>query len=133
MKRVTAAIAIALTTATFTPAEAQLSTNLQFRTPLNYRFSVQPKSHVFAYNQQRHPQGWRHRHRTQFLPVLAGPAVIYQNGDIEIPPANQFASSIPAPLAQPVLHRVGETGGCGLQQVGVPGSQGRTTVNIWRC
>ena len=24
-------------------------------------------------------------------------------------------------------------GGCGLQQVGVPGSQGRTTVNIWRC
>jgi hypothetical protein len=131
MKRVTAAIAIALTTATFTPAEAQLSTNLQFRTPLNYRFSVQ--SHVFAYNQQRHRHGWRHRHRTQFLPVLAGPAVIYQNGDIEIPPANELTASVPPPVAQPAVYRAGETGGCGLQQVGVPGSHGRTTVNVWRC
>lgn len=133
MKRVTAAVAIALSTAAFSPAEAQFGTNLQFNTPLNYRFSVQPKSHVFAYNRQRHHHGWRHRHRTQFLPVLAGPAVIYQNGDIEIPRAEELTASVPTPVARPVVYRLGETGGCGLQQVGVPGSQGRTTVNIWRC
>lgn len=132
MKRMTAAIAIALCTVAFSPAEAQFGTNLQFNRPLNYRFSVQPKSHVFAYNRQRHHNAWRHRHRTQFLPVLAGPAVIHQNGDIEIPPAQELTASVP-PVTNPVVYRLGETGGCGLQQVGVPGSNGRTTVNIWRC
>jgi hypothetical protein len=131
MKRMTAVIAIMLSAASFTPAEAQLATNLQFRTPLNYRFSVQPKSHVFFYNRKHHHHGWRHRHR-QFLPVLAGPAVIYQNGDIGIPPEDDFTASVPA-IVQPVVYRLGETGGCGRQQVSVPGGQGRTTVNIWRC
>jgi hypothetical protein len=131
MKRVTAAIAIALSAASFSPAEAQLGTNLQFRTPLNYRFSVQPRSHVFFYNRQRHR--WHHRHRKQFLPVLAGPAVIYQNGDIGIPPEEEYTASVPVPVVQPVVYRIGETGGCGVQRVNVPGSRGRTNVNIWRC
>ena len=132
MKPVTAAIAIALCTMSFSGAEAQLSTNLQFRTPLNYRFSVQPKSHVFYYNRRHHP-GWRHRHRKQYLPVLAGPAVIYQNGDIGVPPEEEFTASVPAPLVQPVVYRRGDSGACGVQQVNVPGSHGRTNVNIWRC
>jgi hypothetical protein len=137
MKRVTAAIAIALAALSFTsmsstPAEAQ-ALNLQFKTPLNYRFSVQPKSHVFAYNRHRHHHGWRHRHRAHALPVLAGPAVIYQNGDIGIPPEDEYTASVPAPAAQPVVYRLGEIAGCGLQQVSVPGSKGRTSVNIWRC
>ena len=132
MKRVTAAIAIALSTVAFSAAEAQVP-NRQFQQPLNYRFSVQPKSHVFFYNRQHH-HGWRHRHhRRQFLPLLAGPAIIYQNGDIGVPPA--YTGSIPAvpTVATPVVYRLGQNGGCGRQQVNVPGSQGRTTVNIWRC
>jgi len=136
MKRVTAAIAIALaalsfTPMSFTPAEAQVP-NLQFQTPLNYRFSVQPKSHVFAYN-RRHHHGWRHRHRAHVLPIITGPAVIYQNGDIGIPPEDEYTASVPAPVAQPVVYRLGETSGCGVQQVNVPGSKGRTSVNVWRC
>lgn len=132
MKRMTAALAIVLCAASFTPAEAQLSTNLQFQTPLNYRFSVQPRSHVFSYN-RRHHHGWRHRHRKPYLAGFAGPTVIYQNGDIAIPPEDDYVASIPAPAAQPVVYRIGETGACGIQQVNVPGRQGRATVNIWRC
>jgi len=132
MKRVTAAIAIALSAVSFSPAEAQ-APNLQFQTPLNYRFSVQPRSHVFFYNRNRHHHAWRHRHhRRQVLPVLAGPAVIYQNGEIGIPP-QIITGSIPAPSVQPVIYRLGSTGGCDRQQVHVPGSKGRTAVNVWRC
>jgi hypothetical protein len=135
MKRVTAAIAIALSAVSFSPAEAQLNPNLQFRTPLNYRFSVQPKSHVFAYNRHRHPRHhhrhWRHHHR-DYLPLLAGPAVIYPNGDIGIPPLRDLTPAVPT-TAQPVVYRVGENEKCGVQKVSVPGSQGTTTVNIWRC
>ncbi len=84
MKRMTAAIAIALSAAAFEPAVAQVP-NLQFQTPLNYRFSVQPKSLVF-FRDRRHRHGWHHRHpRRQFLPLLAGPAVIYRNGET-VPP-----------------------------------------------
>ena len=137
MKRVTAAIAIALAALSFTPASiapaAAQALNLQFQTPLNYRFSVLPKSHVFAYNRHRPHRGWRHRHRAQVLPVLAGPAVIYQNGDIGLPPEEEYTASVPGPVAQPVVYRLGETAGCGLQQVSVPGSKGRTSVNVWRC
>lgn len=132
MKRMTAAIAIALCAASipFAAAEAQVP-NLQFRTPLNYRFSVLPRSHVFAYNRQQHP-GWRHRHhRALFLPRLAGPAVLYQNGEIGIPP--EAPSAIPATPVQPVVYRIGETGSCNRQQVNVPSSSGRSSVNIWRC
>ncbi len=136
MKRMTAAIAIAFAALSFTPVsitptEAQ-ALNLQFRQPLNYRFSVQPKSHVFAYN-RRHHHGWRHRHRAQVLPVLTGPMVIYQNGDIGLPPEDEYTASVPAPAAQPVVYRRGETAGCGVQQVNVPGSKGLTSVNVWRC
>ena len=132
MKRMTAALAIAFCAVSFTPAEAQLSTNLQFQTPLNYRFSVQPRSHVFSYN-RRHHHGWRHRHRKPFLSGFAGPAVIYQNGDIRVPPQEDYTASAPAPVAQPVVYRIGEAGACGIQQVNVPGRRGRATVNIWRC
>ncbi len=132
MKRMTAAIAIALSAASFSPAEAQ-APNLQFQAPLNYRFSVQPKSHVFFYNRNRHHHGWRHRHpRGPSLPLPAGPAVIYQNGEIEIPPQT-IASSLAASVVQPVVYRIGGTGGCDRQQVHVPGSQGGATVNVWRC
>jgi len=132
MKRMTAAIAIALSAMSFSPAEAQ-APNLQFQTPLNYRFSVQPRSHVFFYNRDRHHHAWRHRyHHRQALPVLAGPAVIYQNGEIGIPP-QIITGSIPAPSVQPVIYRLGSMGGCDRQQVHVPGSKGRTAVNVWRC
>ncbi len=128
MKRVTAAAAIALSLGANAPADAQVP-NRQFQTPLNYRFSVMPRSHVFSYNRQRPPHGSRHRHHAHYLPALAGPAVIYQNGEVGIPPS--AAPAVPA-FAQPVVYRIGETG-CGLQQVVVEGSRGRTGVNIWRC
>ena len=132
MKRVTAAIAIALSAVSFTPAEAQ-APNLQFRQPLNYRFSVLPKSHVFAYNRRPH-HGWRHHHhRRQFLSGFHGPIVIYQNGDIGILPEQDYVGSVPGPVAQPVVYRLGQSSGCDRQQVSVPGSKGRTTVNIGRC
>lgn len=132
MKRVTAAIAIALSTASFTPAEAQFGTNLQFRTPLNYRFSVLPKSHVFQYNRHRH-HAWRYRGgRIAGLPVLRGPAVIYESGEIGVPPPAAVIPT-PAPGVQPVVYRIGERGGCGREQLQVPGSNGRTTINVWRC
>jgi hypothetical protein len=133
MKKVAAAIVVLLSASVFSPATAQVP-NRQFQQPLNYRFSVLPKSHVFFYNRHRHHHGWRHRHhRRQYLPVLAGPAVIYQNGDIGVPPA--YTGSVPSVpvVATPVVYRIGEPSGCGRQQVSVPGSQGRTTVNIWRC
>lgn len=131
MKWMTAAFAIALCTLGFagTAAEAQ-TTSLQFRAPLNYRFPVMPRSHVFSHHRHRHPGWHRHHRRAQYLPVFRGPAVIYQNGEIGIPPENPAP---PLPVAWPVVHRLGETGGCDLQQLDVPGSRGRTTVNVWRC
>lgn len=131
MKRMTAALMFVLTAAASSPAEAQFGTNLQFRTPLNYRFSVQPRSHVFGYNQQQRHH-WRYANRAHFYPGLRGPAVIYQNGEIGIPPEQQYTAAVPV-VANPVVYRVGQTGSCGLQQVNVPGSSGRTSVNIWRC
>jgi hypothetical protein len=134
MNRLTAAFAIALCALGLsgTAAQAQ-TTSLQFRAPLNYRFPVLPRSHTFSYNRTRHPGWHRHRHhRRAFLPAFAGPAVIYQNGEIGIPPEHDV-DTLPAPAAQPVVYRIGETGGCGLQRLQVPGSHGRTTVNVWRC
>jgi hypothetical protein len=135
MKRMTAVFMFALAVAISSPAEAQFGTNLQFRTPLDYRFSVQPRSHVFGYNRQQHRHHWRYANRAHFYPGLRGPAVIYQNGEIGIPPEQQYTASLPAApvVANPVVYRVGQTGSCGLQQVSVPGSNGRTSVNIWRC
>jgi hypothetical protein len=134
MKRMTAAFVFVLAAAASSPAEAQFGTNLQFRTPLNYRFSVQPRSHVFGYNQQHHRHHWRYANRAHFYPGLRGPAVIYQNGEIGIPPEDYTASVPAAPvIATPVVYRIGQTGSCDVQQVHVPGSKGRTAINIWRC
>jgi hypothetical protein len=131
MKRVTAAIALALSAAAFEPATAQ-APNLQFQTPLNYRFSVMPKSHVFSYNRRPHHH-WHHRHHARFYPAMRGPAVIYQNGEIGIPPEQAVTPPAVSVVATPVVYRIGETGGCGRQQLTVPGSKGRTTINVWRC
>lgn len=131
MKRVTAAIAIALCAASFSGAEAQ-TTSLQFQTPLNYRFPVMPRSHVFNYGRRPHHAG-HHRRYAHFLPGFRGPAVIYRNGEIGIPPEDGLTATTPQPVAQPVVYRLGESGGCGLQQLNVPGDRGRTTVNVWRC
>ena len=104
----------------------------RFNQPLNYRFPVLPRSYVF--NARTHRHGWRHRHhRHRFvgLPVISGPAVIYQNGEIEVPNDNDITGALPV---QPVLYRVGTPGRCDVQSVNVPSSErGRTTVNIWRC
>jgi hypothetical protein len=142
MKRVTAAIAIALSAASFSHAEArdtQVAANAApFRAysvnrPLNYRFPVLPRNHSFV-NRNHHHHHWHRRHRYfQPLPALAGPVVIYQNGEIGIPPEEEFTGAIPQVPVQPVIHRLGVSGACGLQRVNVPGSHGRTTVNIWRC
>lgn len=137
-----AALLSALTAfATAVPASAKdaaIAANAQpFRAyginrPLNYRFPVLPRNHSFN-TQRQHRHGWRHRHhRYGGLPVLRGPAVIYQNGEIGYPDDREDITAT-VPAAQPVVHRVGDTGQCNVQQVRVPGSQGRTTVNIWRC
>ncbi len=144
MKRVAAAaaIAFAVSIAAFYAAEtnrAQAASNPPpFRAhgmnrPLDYRFPVTPRNYSFA--NRRYHHGWHHRRRFQPLPALAGPMVIYQNGEIGIPPQEEFTGSIPRVQipVQPVVHRIGETGACNVQQVNVPGSVGRTTVNIWRC
>lgn len=135
MKKLTAAIAIAFFVLSGASAQAQFSMNPQFRTPLNHRSPATPRSHVFAPRHHRHHAHRRHhRHRIfQPLPILAGPAVIYRNGDIEIPPEHEITGAVEPPVAEPVVYRLGESGGCDLQQVNVPGSHGRTTVNIWRC
>lgn len=129
MKRAITAFAIFLSAAAFSSgAQAQL-TNLQFRQPLNYRFPVVPPRNV--YNPYRPPYDYRQRNRrAQFLPRLTGPAIVYQNGEIGIPPDPAYE---PPMIAHPVVHRIGSTGGCDVQHVQVPGSRGRTSVNIWRC
>ena len=101
--------------------------------PLNYRFPVLPRNHSFHARTHRH--GWRHRHhrhhRFTGLPVLTGPAVIYQNGEIELPAENDITGALPV---RPVIYRVGTAGRCDVQSVNVPSSvRGRTIVNIWRC
>jgi hypothetical protein len=141
MKRVTAVIAIALIAVSFSHAEArdiQVAANAApFRAysinrPLDYRFPVTPRNHSFVNRNHRHHAHRRHRY-FQPLPALAGPAVIYQNGEIGIPPEEEYTASIPQRLVHPVIHRLGVSGGCDLQRTNVPGSHGRTTVNIWRC
>lgn len=144
MKKMTAAaaIAFAVSLAAFSGTEsngAQAASNTPpFRAhginrPLDYRFPVTPRNYSFA--NRHHRYNWRHPRRFQPLPALAGPMVIYQNGEIGIPPQEEFTGSIPQVRipVQPVVHRIGETGACNVQQVNVPGSLGRTTVNIWRC
>ncbi|HMN51034.1 MAG: hypothetical protein KF794_11585 [Xanthobacteraceae bacterium] len=146
MKLVTAAALAALLSAiaafaTAAPASAKdaaVAANAQpFRAyginrPLNYRFPVLPRNHSFNAQRPHHP-GWQHRPRRQTgFPILRGPAVIYQNGEIGLPDEREDVTAA-IPTAQPVVHRVGDTGQCNVQQVRVPGSQGRTTVNIWRC
>lgn len=131
MKRVTAAIAIALSAAVFESAVAQ-APNLQFQTPLNYRFSVQPRSHVFSYNRRHHHHGWRHHHHGRLLTGFRGPTVIYQNGEIGIPEQAITPPAVPT-VAHPVVYRIGQTGGCARQQIEVPGSRGKTIVNVWHC
>lgn len=144
MKKTTAAVALvfAVSFAAFSGVEsnsAQAASNTPpFRAhginrPLDYRFPVTPRN--YSYANRHHRYGWRHPRRFQPLPALAGPMVIYQNGEIGIPPQEEFTGSVPQvhiPL-QPVVHRIGETGACDVQLVNVPGSMGRTTVNIWRC
>lgn len=135
MKQLTAAVAFAFFVLGGASAQAQISANPQLRTPPAYRLPVTPRSHAFAYRYHRHHVHRRH-YRYRFfppLPVLAGPAVIYRNGDVEIPPEHEITGSIAPPVAEPVVHVLGESGGCDLQQVNVPGGLGRTTVNIWRC
>lgn len=131
MKAMIAALAVAVLALALTPSQAEAqTTSLQFRAPLNYRFPVMPRSHAFHYGRKRHHAGHHHRrHRASFFLGLRGPAVVYQNGEIGIPPKTDR----PLPVAQPVIHRIGETGGCGLQRLDVPGHRGRTTVNVWRC
>lgn len=88
-----------------------------------------------AHHRGHRHRGWRHhRHHRHFtgLPVLSGPAVIYQNGAIEVPDED-VTGSVPQPVAQPVIYRVGEPGSCDLERVRVRGERGRTTVNVWRC
>lgn len=131
MKRMAAAIAIALSAAAFEPAAAQVP-NLQFQTPLNYRFPVMPRSHVFAYNRGLHHHGWRHRHH-RFIAGFRGPAIIYQNGNIDLPPERVVTPPAVPTIAHPVVYRIGETGSCSVQQVNVAGRKGRTSVNIWHC
>ncbi|HRF09941.1 MAG TPA: hypothetical protein PL193_15030 [Xanthobacteraceae bacterium] len=135
MKRMTAALTITACALAFAPARAEAqTTSLQFRAPLNYLFPVTPRSHAFNYGRHRHHAGHHHRrHRAALFPGLRGPAVVYQNGEIGIPPEANETAAMPLPVAQPVIHRIGETGGCGLQQLDVPGHRGRTTVNVWRC
>lgn len=130
MKRMTIVIAFALSAAAFSSAEAQVP-NLQFQTPLNYRFSVMPRSHVFSYNRRTH--NWHRRHHARLLPGLRGPAVIHRNGEIEFPPEQALLPPAVPTVATPVVYRFGESSGCNREQVAVPGSKGRTTVNIWRC
>lgn len=130
MKRMTAAIALVLSVMAFEPTAAQ-APNLQFQTPLNYRFSVMPKSHVFFYNRRPHHH-WHHRHH-RHIAGFRGPTVIYQNGEIELPSERVVTAPAVPTIAHPVVYRLGETGGCGIQRVNVTGSKGRTNVNIWRC
>jgi hypothetical protein len=119
--------------------EAAVAAQPRFRAhginrPLNYRFPVLPRNHSF--NARTHRHGWRHRHhhhRFVGLPVLSGPAVIYQNGEIELPDDNDITGALPPPIVQPVIHRLGVSGACDLQRVNVRGERGRTTVNVWRC
>lgn len=130
------ALAVFASTAPSPAKDSNVAANAQrFRAhsvnrPLNYNFPVTPRNHAF--NARTHRHGWRHRHhRFAGLPLLTGPAVIYQNGEIGFENGGDITTSVPA--AQPVVYRLGETGNCNVQQVRVPGSQGRTTVNIWRC
>lgn len=134
MRHVTAVLAVvaSILALAATGAAAQ-TTSLQFRAPLHYRFPVMPRSHAFHYARRHHHAGHRHRRHARFYPALRGPAVVYQNGEIGIPPEPAVARAVPAPVAHPVIHRIGETGGCGLQQLDVAGSRGRTTINVWRC
>ncbi len=146
MKQWTAALVAACgliaVTAGSTPAganEAAVAAHPQFRAyginrPLNYRFPVVPRNYTF--NARTHRYGWRHRHhhhRFVGLPVLSGPAVIYQNGEIEVPTDNDITGALPPAVVQPVIYRVGVSGACNVQQVNVRGERGRTTVNVWRC
>jgi hypothetical protein len=142
MKKMTAALlaACGIAAATFatSPAganEANVAAHPPFRAhginrPLNYRFPVLPRNHSFHARTHRH--GWRHHHhRFTGLPVLTGPAVIYQSGEIELPPEHDITGALPI---RPVIYRVGTSGSCDVQSVNVPSSvRGRTTVNIWRC
>ncbi len=134
MKKMTAALALAISAFCFSaaPAQAQLMQGLQFQRPLNYRFPVMPRSHVFNYNRNRH-HAHRHHRRAQSLPLLRGPAIIYRNGDIGIPPERVVTEPAVPVIAHPVVHRIGDTGGCEVEHLKVRGSQGHTTVNVWRC
>lgn len=101
-----------------------------YRGPM-LRFNAPYRNARHRGGHHHHHHHRRHRHFTG-LPVLAGPAVIYQNGAIEIPDEEPVAA-IPQVPVQPVVYRVGSSGACDVQQVRVRGEAGRTTVNIWRC
>jgi hypothetical protein len=146
MKKMTAAllaacglIGFAGTSLPASANEAAVAAHPPFRAystnrPLNYRFPVVPRNQAF--NARTHRYGWRHRHhhhRFAGLPVLSGPAVIYQNGEIELPTDNDITGALPQTSVRPVIYRVGTSGACNAQPVNVPGQYGRTTVNVWRC
>lgn len=148
MKKLAAALILLLSAGIFgVPAasarDAQVAANaprsVPFRAyginrPLFNRAPVLQRNHSFH---RTHRHGWRNRHHHRFtgLPVITGPVVIYQNGDIGIPPYDDdITASIPAPPVQPVVYRAGTTGGCSLQIVPVRAWHGgRTTVNVTRC
>lgn len=102
--------------------------------PFYNRAPAMRRNHSFRHY-RTHRHGWRHRHHRRFTgwPAISGPAVIYRNGDVGILPDDDITASIPAPVAEPVVHRVGSRGACDLERVRVSGGEGRTTVNIWRC
>lgn len=135
MKRVTAAFALAIAALSFTavPAQAQAANSPHLRQPMQYRFPILPRRH--ALNENRPHRHLRHRHhrRPYYLSGFRGPAVIYRNGYIGIPPEHDALEPAVPVIAHPVVYRLGETSGCDVEHLNVRSSRGRITVNVWRC
>jgi hypothetical protein len=94
------------------------------------RFQPRPRfAHRFHRTHRYGHRGYRHRR----IVGLYGPAVINRYGAIEQLEENDIVAAIPEEPVRPVIHRLGTSGDCHVQQVRVPGSYGRTTVNLWRC
>lgn len=128
-----AAFALAVLIATppaLSPAEAGEAAVRVHRAAPAVRFQQRPRfSHRFQRTHRFGHRGYRHRR----IVGLYGPAVINRYGAIEQPEENDIVAAIPEEPVRPVIHRLGTSGDCHVQQVRVPGSHGRTTVNLWRC
>jgi hypothetical protein len=98
------------------------------------RYQPRPRfSHRFQRPHRHGHRGFRKRRIVGIAP-LYGPAVINRYGAIEnLPAENEILNSIPQEPVRPVIHRLGTRGDCHVEQVRVPGTYGRTTVNLWRC